>query len=910
MKTTVVRFCFVIIGILLCGSIFFCQNEETTVDDLRCESLINPIAVEAKIPLLSWKIESAQRNKKQSAYRILVASSLSLLNEKEADYWDSGKVNTNQSVNIKYQGKELSSRKELFWKVMIWDEKGQTSSWSESAAWSMGLLDASDWDAQWITNREDLYPDSTLTFPAPYFRKQFEVGKKIKHAKVYVSGLGFYELYLNGEKVGDHVMAPVVSNYDKRVLRNVLYYYDDQSTQRVYYNTFDVTEQLQRGKNALGVILGNGWYNQRARTVEGWMWYSTPRLLLQLEVEYVNGSVEKIITNETWKTKDSPLLYNSIFVGEVYDARLACNAWNETEYDDRQWEYAKITRAPSGALYSQLAPADKLIRTLPMTLKEQLNDSTYLYELPEMISGWVELRVKGKAGSAVRLKFIGEEGGDFGQQDVYVLKGKGIERWEPKFTWHAFRFVEVVAPDVTLDENSLLAKVVHTSVERVGDFSCSNELFNKLFEAYIRTQEANFHGSISSDCPHRERLGYTGDGQVLTESSILLFDMRRFYIKWLDDMEDARNKNSGYVPHTAPFGGGGGGPAWGSAFLLVPWTYYTYYQDKTVLEKYYEGMSQWVSYLETRTDEQGLIVQEEPSGWCLGDWCLPNDPDNIQLPESLVNTCYYYHCADLMSRIAKLLEKTEDYSRFRNLAQKIKNDFNAKFFNSVTNHYWEGHSGADVFPLAFGLVPSGKEKEVFDALLNHLEEIDYHFDTGFLGTPLLVNVLTDYRRDDIAYRIMNQRSFPSFSYLLDPAYSTLWERWDGKESRCHPFFGSVVSWFYKALAGINLEENKLIIAPQVVGDLTFCRASYQSPYGLIHSSYFVEETNVLKVKMFIPANLAAEVYLPATAKSTIKESGNLIPEQKKLVALDKPGSGRIKMVLGSGEYHFIITNFR
>jgi alpha-L-rhamnosidase len=666
---------------------------------------------------------------------------------------------------------------------------------------------------------------------------------------------------------------------------------------------------LKRGKNAVGVILGNGWYNQRARTVEGWMWYTTPRLLLQLEIEYVDGTSQRINTDETWSTRESPLRYNSIFVGEIYDARFEQEGWCTSDFDGRQWEKALIAKAPTGKMRSQLAPPDKIVRTVGMKIKEQLNDSTYLYELPEMLSGWVKLCVEGKAGNTVTLRFIGEEGRDFGQKDVYILKGKGLERWEPRFTWHAFRFVEVTAPDIKLDTNSVVAKVIHTAVERAGNFSCSNELFNKIFEAYIRTQEANFHGSISSDCPHRERLGYTGDGQVLTEASILSFDMRCFYPKWFDDMDDARNNNTGYVPNTAPFGCGGGGPAWGSAFIIMPWIYYTYYNDLSVIEKYYNGMADWLSYLQTRTDERGLIVREEPNGWCLGDWCLPDNPDKIKLPESLVNTCYFYHCADLMKNMAKRLDKEEDRLFYSRLAEKIKTDFNTCYFNPSTNHYWEGHSGSDVFPLAFGLVPADKEKEVFEALLIHLKKRNYHFDTGFLGTPLLLKVLSEHQRDDIAYKLMNQRDIPGFSYLLDDRYTTLWERWDGKESRCHPFFGSVVSWFYKALAGINLENGRLTVAPKIVEDIDFCNASYQSQYGLIQVSYKVEDSDVLNIKIKVPVNLTAEVYLPITPESFIQESGVTVFDRKEIQAfLDDPK--KIKMIIGSGEYNFTVTSFR
>lgn len=769
--------------------------------------------------------------------------------------------------------------------------------------WAEESLKPSDWTARWIALLEDPYPDSTLTHPAPYFRKPIVVGKPIKKAMVYVCGLGFYEMYINGEKIGDQVLAPAVTNYDRRSLKKILYHYDDQSTQRVLYNTFDVTETLQKGENTLGVLLGNGWYNQRDRTVEGRLWYDTPRLLLQLEIEYTDGTKDRIGTDKTWKCTTGPLLHDAIFTGETQDARLDLGAWNKNDYDDAAWKSALIARAPTGKLCPQLAPFDKITRTLQPTFEGQINDSTYRYKLPEMISGWAELHVKGKAGNQVKLRFIGEEGEDFGQLDTYILKGKGMESWEPRFTWHTFRYIEAITQDVKMDKESLIAKVVHTDVLQTGHFECSNELFNKVNESYLRTQKANFHGSISSDCPHRERLAYTGDAQVIVESSLLSFDMAQFYRKWFDDMEDARNKNTGYVPHTAPFAGGGGGPAWGSAYVIMPWAYYCYYGDKAILEQHYQGMKQWVQYLSSRTDNRGIVVREEPNGWCLGDWCTPGQ---VEVPESLVNTAYYYHCTSLMAKVAKTLGQENDCASFLQLSDQIKADFNAAFFNPETNHYWEGRQGADVFPLAFGLVPEEKKEAVFTALLTQLKEINHHFDTGILATPLLLEVLTDNGRADLAYKIMDQRSAPGFSYLLNDTYSCLWERWDGKESRCHPMFGSVVAWFYKTLGGIRVdasEPDRIWIAPHPVGELTYCKSSYSSVYGMIRSDWRIHNGS-FELTVEIPANTTATIQLPCEDNSRITESGLPLDKTDHVMAIGTEGRSSVVKV-SSGVYHFV-----
>ena len=479
----------------------------------------------------------------------------------------------------------------------------------------------------------------------------------------------------------------------------------------------------------------------------------------------------------------------------------------------------------------------KVTRTLTPTFDGK-DGLVSKFHLDETVSGWASLRAKGKAGSQIKIRYISEENQDYGQIDTYILKGTETETWNPKFTWHAFRRMEVTASDASIELESVVVDDVHTAVSGNGTFKCSNPFFNTINAAYLKTQRANFHGSISSDCPHRERLGYTGDGQVAMESALDSFDLFGFYRKWFEDMDDARNKTTGFVTHTAPFGGGGGGPAWGSAYVIMPWLYYERYGDKTVLNQHYAGMKQWVDYLQTRTDEKGLITKEEPDGWCLGDWCTPSP---IEIPEPLVNTAYFYHVTDLMARVAQSLGHKDDQARFSKLATEIKASFNRAYFDASKNSYWQGRQGSDVFALAFGLVPDAKQDLVFNSLLEQLKKLDYHFDTGILATPLLLKVLSNGGRDDIAYKIMNQRDFPSFGYLLDDANSTLWEAWDGG-SHCHPMFGSVVHWFTAGLGGIKTDPisagmEHFIIEPKTVAELDYCKSSYNSLYGAIRSEW-------------------------------------------------------------------------
>ena len=889
-----------LMGLLMVTGCNHFQGADLTPHDLRCEYLQNPLGIENPTPALSWKLFSKKHNQIQTAYQVLVSFSKDNLEQNIGDLWDTGKVNSDKNVFISYAGQKISSGERAFYKVRVWDRKDGPSQWSEIHYWEMGLVNSSDWEASWIGQGEDQNPDSFETGPAPYFRKEFTLKENIKSARVYVSGLGYYELYLNGQKVSDNVLVPAQTNYDKRELQNLIYHYDDQSTTRVLYNTYDVTDLVSDGANTAGIVLGHGWYNQRSRPVEGWMWYNLPRLILQLDVEYLNGERQTITSDNSWKVSTGPIVYNQIFTGEIYDARLELDGWAKAGFDESAWNNAKTVKPPTGKLEPQLAPPDKVVKTLRPVSVTNPQKGVYLYDVGQMISGWARLHVKGSPGDTVSLRFIEELGSDYRQKDIYILKGENVETYEPRFTWHAFRHVEVSGLKTELTLNDLEAVVVNTAVNTVGSFECSNDLFNKIYRNYIWTQLGNFHGSFSSDCPHRERLGYTGDGQLLVESSIFNFDMTQFYQKWINDMNDARNKNTGYVPHTAPFGGGGGGPAWGSSYVIVPWFYYLYYGDKNVLRQHYDGMKQWVEYLGTRTDENGIVVREEPNGWCLGDWA---PPARIELPEPLVNTCFYFYCADIMSKIADVLKDTDDKNYFDNLKTTIKTALNEKYLDKSENRYWTSYQGADVFPLAFGVVPEERRDNVFQSLLNHVDKNKGHLDTGILATPLLLEVLTEMGRKDLAFSIMNQRDFPSFGhYILGKGATTLWEEWDGRGSHSHPMYGSVIRWFYKALAGFNPDPKQpgfkhIIFKPTPCGDLEFAKASYNSLYGPIASDWKTNKDD-FTLNIDIPANTTATVFVPTTDENKVRFDKNV---GVKFIRFE---NNRAIYSVGSGKFQF------
>jgi alpha-L-rhamnosidase len=503
---------------------------------------------------------------------------------------------------------------------------------------------------------------------------------------------------------------------------------------------------------------------------------------------------------------------------------------------------------------------------------------------------------------------MGDNGHAYGQSDSYVLKGGIKESYEPCFTWHGFRFVDVMGSEDLKTHLRVEARVVHSDVEEAGDFQCSNALFNRILHNYRWSQRNNMHCGVPSDCPHRERVGYTGDGQTSAEAAIFNFDMSRFYKKWINDISDAQNSTTGYVPHSAPFEGGGGGPAWGSAIVIMPWILYLYYGDRRVLEEHYTGMKRWVEYLKTRTGKDGIVIREEPGDWDLGEWATPA---RLEIPPALVNTCYYAYVAQLVEKSAAVLGETKDIAYFHSLADDAAAAVNRRFFDESRAQYWEGRQGANVFPLAFGLVPPEHKKAVFDRLVEViLNENHSHFDTGMFATRLVLNVLTEGGRGDLAYSMMNQQTEPSFGWQIAQGATTLWENWNGEGSHDHAMFGGVCAWFYRALAGINPDPvspgfKHILIKPYLLGNLSHVEARYRSVHGEIRSSW-VREKEEFNLSLTIPGNCAATVLLPNTGRSRIQESGQPLARAAGVRSLGLR-EGRAALRIESGSYNFSVV---
>lgn len=853
---------------------------------LTCEHLHDPLGIDATRPRLSWTIQSDRHGEVQTAYQVLVASTEELLASNKGDLWDSGKVASDQSVLVPYAGKALASETRCYWKVRVWDRDTQPSAWSENALWTMGLLDESDWKGKWIANRAKLDPDETLPIDirgrkadadslvtqkiaSPLLRKGFAATKPIKRAMAYICGLGFHELRINGKKVGDSVLDPTFSRYNKRVL----------------YVTHDVTKLIRHGENAIGVMLGNGWFNCHSR--DAWdfdhaAWRATPRLLLQMRLEYADGSSDVIVSDGSWKTTAGPIVFDCIRNGESYDARLEKPGWDTAGYSDSEWKPVEAADGPGGKLVAQKAQPVKVMETIKPVKVTEPKPGVFVFDMGVNIAGWARLKVAAPVGTSITMKYderLTSEGvveqrnhehlysGKF-QTDTYTTKGVGLETWEPRFVYHGFQYVQVEGYPGKPTLDSIEARVVNTGFEPVGEFACSNDLLSKIQRNTLRSYVSNFVG-YPTDCPHREKNGWTGDAHLAAETGLYNFDAAAAYTRWLNDFDDCQRPD-GDLPGIVPTGewGYGNGPSWDSAYILIPWYLYAYRGDAGPLKTHYEGFKRYLDFLASRAE--GHIVS-----FGLGDWCPPEGgAQGYKTPEALTSTAYYYVDAKIVSEVAKMMGKSDEARKYADLAEEIRKAFIAKFYNSETGTYTGEEQCGMATALYQGLVPDGEKDKVVKALVAEVERRNGHLWAGILGTKYLLHALTDNGKADVAYGVTTKREWPSWGYWIDQGATTLWEDWRGDASLNHIMFGDIGAWFYEALAGINPDPAKpgfkhIIIRPRPVGDLKWVSAWHRSPYGVIRSSWKREEGKFL-LDIEIPANTTATIYLP---DGTVQEAG-------------------------------------
>jgi alpha-L-rhamnosidase len=1054
------------------------------VGQLRCEYLKDPLGIDVVQPRLGWVLAAdkhAARDQRQSAYQVVVATNLRELEASQGDLWDSGKVVSGQSIQVRYAGKELRSGQECFWRVRVWDGQDKPSGWSEPARWTMGLLQPSDWHAKWIGLDEPAagkaankvlggaqwiwYPEGqpekdapigtryfrrvatlpadrsvkqgSLFFtadnggefyvngrragrgtdfhtaqecdvtkylhggdnllaasvhndgadpnpaglvgllrvefsqgeplvvvtdaswksgkkggsgwkeagfaesdwvaarklgpagmapwgeisgpedrrlPARMLRREFAVEKKVRRATAYVCGLGLSEFYLNSEKVGNDVLSPALTDY----------------TKRASYVTFDVTERLQHGANAVGVILGNGrFYAPRAGVPTGTTSYGFPKLLFQMSIKYEDGTVKEVVSDEAWKlTTAGPIGANNEYDGEVYDATKELPGWCKAGFDASRWQAAQGVTAPGGVLAAQMINPIRVVQTRKPVALAQPKPGVWVFDMGQNMVGWCRLKVSGARGTEVSLRHsetLKADGTLYLDNirgakvtDTYTLKGRGREVYEPRFTYHGFRYVELTGYPGKPSLSSIEGCVVHDDVETAGEFTCSNPLLNRVYQNIVWGVSGNYR-SILTDCPQRdERQGWLGDRSAEARGETYMFNTAALHAKWLQDMADAQ-KASGSVSDVCPayWPLYSDNVTWPSSTVLIPGALRDQYADERIIASHYASAKKWVDYMTTFVTN-GIIARDS-----YGDWCVPpedpklihsNDPKR-KTDKALLATAYFYYDVKLMARYATLLCKAEDAQRFSALAGKLKAAFNEKFFHADSGEYDNGSQTSCVLPLAFGLVPDGERGRVFDALVRKLTQDTHgHIGTGLIGGQWLMRTLTDGGRADLAYAIAAQQTYPSWGYMVSKGATTIWELWNGDtadpamNSGNHVMLvGDLGIWLYENLAGFKADAEQpgfkhIVMRPEPVGDLKFVKASHRSPHGLIASEW-QKKDGVFVWDITVPVNATATVFVPAKAVQGITESGKPASGARGVRFL-RQEQGRAVFEVGSGNYRF------
>ena len=1044
-----------------------------TVGTLRCEFRENPEGIDVLEPRLSWIQASTERGARQTGWQVMVASSVAALAAEKADLWDSGKIDSDQSIHVLYAGKPLASRQACFWKVRIWDQEGKATAWSEVARWSVGLLDG-DWQGKWIgKNTPEVKPpltdaswivspgqsaakrhyfrrsfelpadrrirsgefylgvngsfgsavngishgsgagfhDATMVdiaphlkagkntlalwvetgadsprsepaltgrieihfetgpalvfptdgtwvtsqveteawvqtdadesswksasllgptgmapwgvtllpasreLPARLLRRDFNAPDKPVRAMLYVSGQGISECEINGSKVSDHVLSPALTEYDKRVV----------------YVTHDVTDAIKAGKNAIGVHLGNGRFHApRSKWFVMTRDFGVPRLMLQLEMEYADGTRQVLASDASWKITDNgPIRANNEYDGEIYDARVEQAGWSSPGFVDSSWQPADVLTAPGGRLVAQMMHPIRVTETRKPVAMTEPSPGTYVFDMGQNIVGWCQMKVDGIRGSSVKLRHAETLRGDghlylanmrgAAVTDVYHLKGGGPETYEPRFTYHGFRYVEVTgfAGKPTLD--SILGRVVNDDLPSAGDFECSEPLINQ-FHSNVRWGVRGNYRSIPTDCPQRdERQAWLGDRTFSTRGETYLFDTSAFYSKWLQDMADAQ-KDSGSIPDVCPsyWPLYNDNVAWPSAAIVIPGTMLDQYADSSLIARHYPAMVKWISHM-SQFIEDDLIAKDN-----YGDWCVPpEDPELIHSIDpgrkthpTLIATSYFCHDLNLMSRYAKLLGKIDQADRYEGHAKRMAAAMNRKFYDPAKGHYDNGSQTSCILPLAFGLVPEAERPRVFAHLVGKITgESQGHIATGLVGGQWLNRVLTEGGRADLVKNFATHTDYPSWGYMMKNGATTVWELWNGNtanpamNSGNHVMLvGDFVIWLYESLAGIKSDPanpgfKHIIMRPEPVDGLTFARASHRSPYGEIRSDW-KREGDRFEWKVTIPPNTTATVFIPCTDPASLRESDEPISTSAD-VRLATVKDGRAEVRLNAGAYHFI-----
>ena len=870
--------------------------------NLRCEYLVNPIGIDSPHPRFTWLVVDGRQESAQSACEVVVGTDSLEVSAGKGDSWTTGKI-TSTRMLTEYNGRRLIPFTRYFWSVRVWDQKGVSSVNSTPASFETGMMEIQNWKGTWITDTRDIQLK-----PAPMFRKEFIVPREICSAKAYIAVAGLFELYLNGEKVGNHRLDPMYTRFDRRTL----------------YVTHDISKLVKSGKNAIGVLLGNGWYNHQSTAV--WYfdqapWRARPRFCMDIRITYADGTTETIVSGTDWKSSLSSIVFNSIYTGEHVDARGYQPGWNTPGFNDTVWKNAIPVGSPSENVVAQVLQPIRDVEVIAASKMTKLTDRHYLYDLGRNIAGVTQLKVSGAAGTVIRLKHGERLGSDgmvdqsnidahyrptdqldpFGT-DIYTLSGSGEEVFKPSFNYKGFQFVEVTSDQpIELKKESLTGYFMHSDLPVTGTIHSSDTILNKIWRATNSSYLSNLFG-YPTDCPQREKNGWTGDAHTAIEVGLYNFDGLTIYEKWLADHRDEQQPN-GVLPAIIPSSGWGytwaNGPDWTSTIAIIPWNIYLFYGDSRLLSDCYENIVRYVNHID----------QISPSGltdWGLGDWI----PVKSKAPKELTSSIFYYTDASILAKTANILGKKSDAVKYSALALKIKDAINAKYLNRETGIYGSGCQTELSAPLHWGIVPEELRSKVAENLANRVIADGKHIDVGLLGTKTILNALSANGYADLAYEVALQKTFPSWGWWIVNGATTLYENWpiNAKTdiSLNHIMFGEIGAWFYKSLGGIYTDEQhpgfkNVILRPDFVKGLASFEANHTGPYGNILSSW-KKAGKAIEYHVVIPPNSTADLSLKG---SKITEGKKELSENRAIKIL-KSEAGLSVMNLKAGSYLFTI----